>query len=95
MQPPGTEIESEVDDGCEPSIRFSGQHRAIAQCRVKRFAEVLCQIDFTFSCRDLRMDLRAEVAVADRPEACRTNIRDGGDLHSSFDPALKALKLLG
>ncbi len=57
--------------------------------------EITRQIDLGFRLRDWRVLGVAEVAVANRPEACGADVRNGANLDSALDLAFKPLEALG
>lgn len=69
LQPTGTKVEGEVDNGREPPLWFSGQHRAVAKRGGECCAQVLAQVGLALFIIDWRMVWLAQTAVADRPVA--------------------------
>lgn len=74
LQPPGTEVECEVDDRGKPHFWFRGQNRAVAQGRRQRRLQIARQIVLGFHFGDRRMLGIAEMPVPNRPEACRADV---------------------
>ena len=54
--------------------------------------EIARQIDLGFGLGDRRVLRITEMAVANRPEACGSDVRDGGDLDATLDLALETLE---
>jgi hypothetical protein len=69
------QVEREVDNGRNPTLRLGGQHRAVAQRRGKRRLQVARQIHLGLCLRDRRVLGIAEMTVTNRPEACGADIR--------------------
>ena len=57
--------------------------------------QVARQIDLGFGLGDRRVLRIAEMAVANRPEACGADVGNGGDLDATSDLALEPLEALG
>ena len=57
--------------------------------------QVLYQIDLGFGLRDWRMLWITEMAITNCPEACATNVGNGGDFRATLHLALEPFKALG
>ena len=74
LQPTGTKVEGEVNDGRESSLWLCGQHRAVAKRGGECCAQILMQVGLALFLVDRWMVWLAQTAVADRPVACRADV---------------------